>query len=242
MPGRHGMMTSVAARIASMTFADMFGGVSMKTHSNCILLCLPHDAGNTALCDLQRQILAVAQFVPDVSEPCGSVRPKTPPGRFLRGSCQMRGQRALARTAFSRSEDKNIHDGTPEVFNRRYMLDQPEVICISAVFPQGNAPGLCRKALFRVVEDDADCVARSASYTAYSVPQIDAIIALRSLDRPVVHGERNRIALVQRHHLGPALHAGPLFVSTNSPPVKSRPGAERRIATCRGNANSPYIS
>jgi hypothetical protein len=62
-----------------------------------------------------------------------------------------------------------------------------------------------------VVEDDAYGVPQTAADAADAMPEIDAIVAFRTLDRPVVHGEGHRIALSQRYHLGPALHAWPLL-------------------------------
>ena len=53
--------------------------------------------------------------------------------------------------------------------------------------------------------------------------------------------EGNGIALAQRNDLGTifAIPRGRCSVRTNSPPVKSCPGSERRIATWIGNARSP---
>ena len=65
--------------------------------------------------------------------------------------------------------------------------------------------------LLRVVENDANGVPESGADAAYAVPEIDAIVALRSLNRPVVDGKDYRVALSQRHNLGPALHARPLL-------------------------------
>jgi hypothetical protein len=61
------------------------------------------------------------------------------------------------------------------------------------------------------VEDDAYGVPQTAADAADAMPEIDAIVAFRALDRPVVHGEGHRIALPQGYHLGPALHAWPLL-------------------------------
>ena len=49
------------------------------------------------------------------------------------------------------------------------------------------------------------------SAAADAMPEIDAIVAFRALDRPVVHRKGHCITLLQRHHLGPALHAWPLL-------------------------------
>ena len=61
------------------------------------------------------------------------------------------------------------------------------------------------------MEDDAYGVPQTAADAADAMPEIDAIVAFRTLDRPVVHSEGHRVALPQRHDLGPALHARPLL-------------------------------
>src|SRR5262252_1684594 len=63
-PGRQGTTTSVAARIASVTLADMLGAVSMKTLGAVALGGLD-DVADTALGRLQRQFGVVAQLVPE---------------------------------------------------------------------------------------------------------------------------------------------------------------------------------
>ena len=50
--------------------------------------------------------------------------------------------------------------------------------------------------LLRVVENDANGVPESGADAAYAVPEIDAIVALRSLNRPVVDGKGYGIALL----------------------------------------------
>jgi hypothetical protein len=65
--------------------------------------------------------------------------------------------------------------------------------------------------LHSVVEDDAYGVPQTAADAADAMPEIDAIIAFRALDRPVVHSEGHRVTLTQRHDLGPALHARALL-------------------------------
>jgi hypothetical protein len=59
--------------------------------------------------------------------------------------------------------------------------------------PETDIPYVGR--LLRVVENDADGVPQAATDAAYAVPEIDAIVAFRALDRPVVHGEGHRVAL-----------------------------------------------
>jgi hypothetical protein len=49
--------------------------------------------------------------------------------------------------------------------------------------------------LLSVVEDDAYGVPQTAADAADAMPEIDAIVAFRALDRPVAHGEDHRITL-----------------------------------------------
>ena len=65
--------------------------------------------------------------------------------------------------------------------------------------------------LFRVVKNDADRVPHTAADAADAVPEIDAISAFRSLNRPIVYGEGHRITLPQWHYFGAALHTWSLF-------------------------------
>ena len=64
-PGRHGTTTSVAARIASVTLADIFGAVSTKTHSVPSRLAALTISPTPRSAALQRQLGVVAQFVPE---------------------------------------------------------------------------------------------------------------------------------------------------------------------------------
>src|SRR5262249_31209802 len=65
--------------------------------------------------------------------------------------------------------------------------------------------------LLRVVKDNADRMAHTAADAADAVAEIDPISAFRSLYRPVVYREGNRIAFTQRDYFGPALHPRTLF-------------------------------
>src|ERR1700751_2697947 len=65
--------------------------------------------------------------------------------------------------------------------------------------------------LRRVVEDDSDGVTHAGAHPAYAVPQIDTVISLGALHRPIVDGERNGGALAQRDDFRAALHARPLL-------------------------------
>jgi len=67
------------------------------------------------------------------------------------------------------------------------------------------------KRLLRVVKDNADRMAHTAADAADAVAEIDPISAFRSLYRPVVYREGDRIAFTQRDYFGPALHSRTLF-------------------------------
>ena len=54
-------------------------------------------------------------------------------------------------------------------------------------------------------------MASARPQTADAVPEVDAIRAPRALDRAMVDGEDHALPLPERDHLGPRLHAGPLF-------------------------------
>ncbi len=76
-PGRHGTTSSVAARIASVTLADIFGAVSTKTHSMPSRFAartispMPRSAtlsGKSSDCGSR----ALRSLCQSVSDPCGS--------------------------------------------------------------------------------------------------------------------------------------------------------------------------
>src|SRR5580704_7418065 len=64
---------------------------------------------------------------------------------------------------------------------------------------------------FGIVEYDSDRMALAGPQPADAMAQVDAIAALGALDRPVVDGEHDGVALLERHDLRPALHARPLL-------------------------------
>src|SRR5579862_9361663 len=76
-PGRHGMTTRVAVRMASVTLADRFGAVSMKTHSTpSCLACLTTSAMLRCADLIGRSSApppASRNLCQSASEPCGSV-------------------------------------------------------------------------------------------------------------------------------------------------------------------------
>jgi hypothetical protein len=61
------------------------------------------------------------------------------------------------------------------------------------------------------MENDADGVSSSRPQSANAVSHVDAVGSPRALDRAMVDGKYHALALVERDHLGPRLHAGPLF-------------------------------
>ena len=74
---------------------------------------------------------------------------------------------------------------------------------------------------------------------AHPVPQVHPIDAARALHRPVMHGEHDAVALPSGTTSARDCMRGRCSVITNSPPVKSRPGSESRIASCSGKTCSP---
>jgi hypothetical protein len=63
----------------------------------------------------------------------------------------------------------------------------------------------------RVVKDDAQGMAMAGADPADAMAQINAVEAARPLHRPVMHSKSHRVALSERHHFGPRLHARPLL-------------------------------
>ena len=63
----------------------------------------------------------------------------------------------------------------------------------------------------RVMEDDAQRVPLPAAQPADAVPHRHAVGAAGALHRALVDGEDHALALLQRHHLGPGLHARALL-------------------------------
>ncbi len=51
----------------------------------------------------------------------------------------------------------------------------------------------------------------AGTHPADAMAQVNAIEPARALHRPVMHSKDHRIALPQRHHLGPRLHPRPLL-------------------------------
>src|SRR5665213_1068291 len=63
----------------------------------------------------------------------------------------------------------------------------------------------------RVVKDHAEGMAVAGTDPADAMAEINAIVSARPRDRPVMHSKSHRIALRQRHHFRPRLHARPLL-------------------------------
>src|SRR6185437_16962081 len=64
---------------------------------------------------------------------------------------------------------------------------------------------------FGIMEDHADGVTAAGTQAAHAMPEVDAIGAARAMHRAVMHGERNRVSLLERNHLGARLHARTLL-------------------------------
>src|SRR5205085_4036103 len=73
-----------------------------------------------------------------------------------------------------------------------------------------KSPDNCQHSL-RVVEDHTDRMAMAGADAADAVSQINAVEPARPLHRAMVHGKGDRIALAERHHFRPRLHARALF-------------------------------
>ena len=63
---------------------------------------------------------------------------------------------------------------------------------------------------------------------ADAMAQINAVEAARPLYRPVMHSKCHRIALLQRHHFGPRLHARPLLGEHELAAVKIAAGLRQQ--------------
>jgi hypothetical protein len=61
------------------------------------------------------------------------------------------------------------------------------------------------------VKDDAQRVALAGAYGAHAVPELDPVDAARTAHGPVIDGKNHRVPLLERHDLGPRLHARPLL-------------------------------
>ena len=94
-------------------------------------------------------------------------------------------------------------------------------------------------ALRRVVEDDAEREALAAADSAHAVAQSHAIGSPGAARRALPDGEDHAVALPRPTTSARDCIRGRCSVSTNSPPEKSRSGAERRIATWSGKTSAP---
>src|SRR5438034_5572144 len=61
------------------------------------------------------------------------------------------------------------------------------------------------------MKNDAQRVARAPVHAAHAVPQIHAIVATRTLHRPIARRKNNRLALLGNHHLRLGLRSGLLL-------------------------------
>jgi hypothetical protein len=65
--------------------------------------------------------------------------------------------------------------------------------------------------LVGVVKDDSNGVTLPRAKPAHTMPKVDAIGSPRSMDRPMTHCKRHRVALAKRNHFWPRLHTRPLL-------------------------------
>src|SRR5579863_8274735 len=96
--------------------------------------------------------------------------------------------------------------------------------------------------LFRVVEDDAERVTAAGAHAADAVAQIDPVDASRALDRPVVNGEQNRVALREGNHLHATLHARALLGQDEFAAGKIPVRGGEEDGDLQREASSPYRS
>jgi hypothetical protein len=61
------------------------------------------------------------------------------------------------------------------------------------------------------MKDNSNGVTLSRSKAAHSMSKVDAVGSPRSLNWPMMHGERHRVALAERDHFWPRLHTWPLL-------------------------------
>src|SRR5262249_27323608 len=93
-------------------------------------------------------------------------------------------------------------------------------------FRERAPPRSCQRdrSSFRIMEDHTHSVALAGTQPADAMPQIDAIDAARSLHRPVMHGEGDRVALLQPDHFGPRLHPWTLLGQDELSALEVAPG------------------
>ena len=104
------MITIVALRIASSTTEDMFGGVSMNTHSIAIALGLRDDFADRTCGGFQLRFVGAAQFVPQRERALRiGIDKQTWLGRFVDVCSKMRRQGAFPRSTFSRRKNNYVH-------------------------------------------------------------------------------------------------------------------------------------
>lgn len=79
------------------------------------------------------------------------------------------------------------------------------------------------------MQNDADRMTQAGAHATHALTQIDAVAALRALDRAIVDREGDSVTLAKRHDFNAALHTRLLF-------------GQREFATWIGKARSPWRS
>src|SRR6186713_1858047 len=74
-----------------------------------------------------------------------------------------------------------------------------------------DPPGGPVPTLLRVVQDDAERETRTAAQAAHPMAMRHAAGSARTAHRPLADRKDHRVALRQRYHLDPRLHAWPLL-------------------------------
>src|SRR5215210_8134053 len=77
--------------------------------------------------------------------------------------------------------------------------------------PAATAQGQGIPYSFGIVKDHAERMAVAGTDPAYAMAKINPIGSARPLNRPDMHSKGDRIALAERHHFGPRLHARALL-------------------------------
>jgi hypothetical protein len=98
---------------------------------------------------------------------------------------------------------------------------------------------LFSRSLRCIMENHAHRVAVTLAQFADTMPHINAVIAFRTLVRPLMDGKGHGIAFRSGTTSGRVCMRGRCSVSTNSPPSKSLPGSDSTNAACMGNTYSP---
>ena len=115
----------------------------------------------------------------------------------------------------------------PETSRMSYYHPFSALMQTSKVFP-APAAGLTAF-LGCIMKNDPCGMTVTRPDAADAVSQIYLVYSLHALHGPMMHGKQDSIPLLERNDFGSGLHAGRCSVSTNWPPVKSRPGSDNSM-------------